>query len=140
MSAVMKNAFLLLLTLTLTLVLAGCSPILERKYVASERVDAQLYANGVTYIEVSGLCAVPEMGVAVASMERIGDDIYIKIKLGWLADGCQPRLLERVPVLTGNERIYFGREKVQIWPRPSEPLPPVISDMKEVKVVRGPGK
>lgn len=140
MSAAMKNAFLLLLILTQALLLAGCSPILERKDVAAERVDTQLYANGVTYLEISGLCAVPEMGVAVASMERIGDDIFIKVKLGWQYDGCQPRMLERVPILTGNEHVYFGREKVLIWPKPSEPLPAVISDMKEVKVTERYGK
>jgi hypothetical protein len=136
----MKHFFLLLATLTTLLVtLSGCSHVLEKPEVASERVRTQAYANGVTYIEVSGLASREGMGVATIQTERVRDNIFIKVKLGYLADGCQPHFLERVPIVTGNEQVFFGEDKVLIWPI-AAPAPVEVADVKEIKVKEGYGK
>lgn len=137
MSAVMKTRFPLLLAIMAQLFfLAGCSHVLRHEEVASQRVGTQAYANGVTYIEVSGLAAREDMGVATVQTERIGDDIFIKVKLGYTYDGCQPHFLQRIPIINGNERVFFGKEKILIWPV-AAPVTVSTTDVKEVKVVPG---
>lgn len=137
----MTKCFPLLVAATLVLLplLTGCSHVLRRDEVLNEKLGTQAYADGVTYIEVSGLAAREGMGVATHQVERIGDDIFIKIKLGYLYDGCQPHFLQRIPIVTGNEHVYFGEEKILIWPVAVQTTV-TTADMKEVKVVPGYGK